>query len=401
MTPPAVFLKPGRDKPVRQRHPWVFSGAIARIQGDPADGDIVEVRDAQGAFLARGMLNRHSQIVVRLLTWEADEVIDEGFWRRRLERAIAGRALLAADPDTNAYRLVNAESDGLPGLVVDRYDRFLAVQFLTLGIEYHKALLVSLLADLLAPEGIFERSDVDVREKEGLAPVTGRLWGAEPPPLVGIREHGLRFLVDMRGGQKTGFYLDQRENRRVFQQMVSALPGAEVLNAFAYTGAFGVYAAAAGAGRIVHIDSSAEALALAREHMALNGFVGRDDEFIVGDVFAELRRFRAAGRRFDAIVLDPPKFVHSAGQLPRATRGYKDINWLAFQLLRPGGLLFTFSCSGLVSPDLFQKIVFGAAVDAGREAQIIARLSHGLDHPILLSFPEGEYLKGLVCRVLS
>lgn len=400
MTPPAVFLKPGRDKPVRQRHPWVFSGAIARIQGDPADGDIVEVRDAQGAFLARGTLNRHSQIVVRLLTWEVDEAIDEGFWRRRLERAIAGRAPLAADPHTNAYRLVNAESDGLPGLVVDRYDRFLGVQFLTLGIDRHKALLVALLADLLAPEGIFERSDVDVREKEGLTPVTGRLWGAEPPPLVGIREHGLRFLVDMRGGQKTGFYLDQRENRRLFQQMLRALPGAEVLNAFAYTGAFGVYAAAAGAGRIVHIDSSAEALALAREHMALNGFAGRDDEFIVGDVFAELRRFRAAGRRFDAIVLDPPKFVHSAGQLPRATRGYKDINWLAFQLLRPGGLLFTFSCSGLVTPDLFQKIVFGAAVDAGREAQIIARLSHGPDHPILLSFPEGEYLKGLVCRVL-
>lgn len=402
MTAPAVVLKPGRDKPVRQRHPWVFSGAIARIQGDPADGDIVEVRDAQGAFLARGMLNRRSQIVVRLLTWEADEAIDEGFWRRRLACAIAGRAPLAADPATNAYRLVNAENDGLPGLIVDRYDRFLGVQFLTLGIDRQKELLVALLADLLAPEGIFERSDVDVREKEGLAPVTGRLWGAEPPPLVGIRENGLRFLVDMRGGHKTGFYLDQRENRRVFQRLLSAMPGAEVLNAFAYTGAFGVYAAAAGAGRIVHIDSSAEALALAREHMALNGFSeasGRDDAFIVGDVFAELRRFRAAGRRFDAIVLDPPKFVHSAGQLPRATRGYKDINWLAFQLLRPGGLLFTFSCSGLVTPDLFQKIVFGAAVDAGREAQIIARLSHGPDHPILLSFPEGEYLKGLVCRV--
>lgn len=400
MTLQAVFLKPGRDKPVRQRHPWVFSGAIARIQGAPADGDIVEVRDAQGAFLARGTLNRHSQIVVRLLTWEADEAIDAGFWRRRLERAIAGRAPLAADPDTNAYRLVNAENDGLPGLVVDRYDCFLGVQFLTLGVDRQKELLVSLLTELLAPEGLFERSDVDVREKEGLAPVTGRLWGADPPPLVGIREHGLRFLVDMRGGHKTGFYLDQRENRQVFQQMLSIMPGAEVLNAFAYTGAFGVYAAAAGAGRIVHIDSNAEALALAREHMALNGFVGRDDEFIVGDVFAELRRFRAAGRRFDAIVLDPPKFVHSAGQLPRATRGYKDINWLAFQLLRPGGLLFTFSCSGLVTPDLFQKIVFGAAVDAGRDAQIIARLSHGPDHPILLSFPEGEYLKGLVCRVL-
>jgi 23S rRNA (cytosine1962-C5)-methyltransferase len=307
---------------------------------------------------------------------------------------------LAADRTTTAYRLVNAESDGLPGLVVDRYDRFLAVQFLTLGIDHWKRPLVDLLAEMVAPEGMIERSDVDVREKEGLAPATGRLWGAEAPDLVEVHECGFRFLVDVKGGHKTGFYLDQRENRRAFREALSAIPGADVLNAFAYTGAFGVYAAAAGAGRITQIESSAEALELARRHMALNGFGEREDDFVVGDVFAELRRLRAEGRRFDAIVLDPPKFVHSAGQLPRATRGYKDINWLAFQLLRPGGLLFTFSCSGLVTPDLFQKIVFGAAVDAGRDAQIIARLSQGPDHPILLSFPESEYLKGLVCRVL-
>jgi 23S rRNA (cytosine1962-C5)-methyltransferase len=360
---------------------------------------MIDVCDAQGAFLARGTLNRRSQIVVRLLTWEADEPIDADFWRRRLEQAIASRRTLAADPTTNAYRLVNAESDGLPGVVVDRYDGFLGVQLLTLGAEHVKNLLAELLAELLAPEGIVERSDVDVREKEGLRPASGRLWGAEPPPLVEVQESGLRFLVDLKGGHKTGFYLDQRENRRTFRAALAAMPRAEVLNAFAYTGAFGAYAAAADAGRITQIESSAEALDLARQHLALNGFADRDAAFVVGDVFAELRRLRAEGRRFDAIVLDPPKFVHSAGQLPRATRGYKDINWLAFQLLRPEGLLFTFSCSGLVTPDLFQKIVFSAALDAGRDAQIVAKLSQGPDHPILLSFPESEYLKGLTCRV--
>jgi len=399
-----VILKPGRDKPVRQRHPWIFSGAVAHIQGDPADGDVVEVRDAQGEFLARGMLNRRSQIVVRLLTWDAEEVIDAAFWRRRLERALAARAPLQADLSTSAYRLVNAESDGLPGLIVDRYGRYLVVQFLTLGITRWQNELVDALNDLAAPAGLYQRSDVEVLEKEGLTPALGRLAGAEPPDLVEIRENGFRFLVDVKRGQKTGFYLDQRENRRALHRMLETMPGAEVLDAFAYTGAFGVYAAAASAARIAQIEASAEALNLARRHLQMNPPAASQPpralatEFIAGDVFAELRRFRAESRRFDAIILDPPKFAHSAGQLPRATRGYKDINWLAFQLLRPGGLLFTFSCSGLVTPDLFQKIVFGAALDAGRDAQIIGRLSQGPDHPVLLSFPEAEYLKGLVCR---
>jgi len=395
----SIVLKTGRDKPVRQRHPWVFSGAISRIEGDPEDGDIVEVQEAGGGFLARGMLNRRSQIAVRLLTWDPDETIDEGFWGRRLERALAARASLAADPTTTAYRLVNAESDCLPGLIVDRYDRFLVIQFLALGLLRWKEQLVRLLVRFVAPVGLYERSDVDVLEKEGMPLRAGRLWGDEPPDLVEVRESGFAFLVDIKHGQKTGFYLDQRENRRALRTALAAQPEAAVLNAFAYTGAFGVYAAAAGAGPITQIDTSAEALDLARRHLTLNGFARPESEFIIGNVFAELRRFRAEGRHFDAIILDPPKFAQSIEQLKRATRGYKDINWLAFQLLRPGGLLFTFSCSGLVTPDLFQKIVFGAALDAGREAQIIGRLSQGPDHPILLSFPEAEYLKGLVCRV--
>ncbi len=384
---------------MRQRHPWVFSGAISHIEGSPEDGDIVEVQNAGGGFLARGMLNRRSQIALRLLTWDAGEAIDEGFWGRRLERALAARASLAADATTNAYRLVNAESDGLPGLIVDRYDRFLVVQVLALGLARWRDQLTHLLVHLAAPEGVYERSDADVLEKEGMPLSTGRLWGDEPPELVEVRESGFSFLVDIKRGQKTGFYLDQRENRRALRTVLAAQPGAAVLNAFAYTGAFGVYAAVAGAGPITQIDTSAEALDLARRHLTLNGFARPESEFITGNVFAELRRFRAEGRHFDAIILDPPKFAQSIGQLERATRGYKDINWLAFQLLRPGGLLFTFSCSGLVTPDLFQKIVFGAALDAGREAQIIGRLSQGPDHPILLSFPEAEYLKGLVCRV--
>ncbi|MFQ6058072.1 MAG: class I SAM-dependent rRNA methyltransferase [Anaerolineae bacterium] len=415
-----IVLKPGREKPVLNHHPWIFSGAIKRIEGRPTDGDVVEVKSAEGDFLAWGYLNRRSQIAVRLLSWDADEAIDRAFFQRRLERAITARDLIINQEATNAYRLVNAESDLLPGLVVDRYGDYLAAQFLTLGMERRKAEIVALLEELVAPEGIYERSDVEVREKEGLPPITGLLAGKEPPDRVEVRENGHRFLVDVKGGQKTGFYLDQRENR---QKLVAYCHGrddkrspgpsqerplsknvgdrlSEVLNAFAYTGAFAVYAAAGGASRVVNVEASAEALELARENMALNGFAGRDDEYVVGDVFQVLRQYRDQGRTFDLVVLDPPKFAYTQSQVQAACRGYKDINLLAMQLLRPEGILFTFSCSGLVSPDLFQKVVFGASVDAGRDVQIIERLSQGHDHPVLLTFPEGEYLKGLVCRVL-
>jgi 23S rRNA (cytosine1962-C5)-methyltransferase len=391
-----VTLKPGREKPVLNRHPWIFSGAIRRIKGRPTDGEIVQVRDSQGESLAWGTLNRRSQITVRLLSWDPDEAIDRAFFQRRLEQAIAARALFVDQESTNAYRLVNAESDLLPGLVVDRYADYLAVQFLTLGMEQRKAEIVALLKGLIAPRGIYERSDVEVREKEGLPPTAGPLAGEEPPDRVAVREKGYRFLVDVKGGQKTGFYLDQRENRR---KLIPYCCGRELLNAFAYTGAFAVYAAAGGASRIVNVEASAETLELARENMALNGFDRQEDEYVVGDVFQVLRQYRDQGRAFDLVILDPPKFAPSRSQVQAACRGYKDINLLALQILRPGGILFTFSCSGLVSPDLFQKVVFGASVDAGRDVQIIERLSQAPDHPVLLAFPEGEYLKGLVCYV--
>lgn len=389
-----VVLKPGREKPVRHHHPWIFSGAVARVVGQVEEGGLVRVVDGQGQYLATGYLNRRSQIVVRVLTWEADEAVDTGFWQRRLQRAISGRACLASDPTTNAYRLVNAESDGLPGLVVDRYGEWLVIQCLTLGMACRRDEIVALLADLLHPTGIYARDDADVRQKEGLPPESGPVWGAEPPERVEIVEHGHRFLVDVRRGHKTGFYLDQRENRR---RAAAYCAGAEVLNLFAYTGGFGVYAGRAGARRVVNVDSSAEALALAERNLALNGC--GPQEMVVGDAFQVLRRYRDQGRLFDVVILDPPKFAASQAQVMAASRGYKDANLLALHLVRPGGFLVTFSCSGLVDADLFQKIVFAASVDARRDVQILERLAQSADHPVLLTFPESAYLKGLLCRV--
>lgn len=394
---PSITLKPGREKSVRNRHPWLFSGAIHTIDPKANDGDIVDAHSNTGQWLARGYLNRRSQIQVRLLSWQADAAIDEAFWRGRLQRALAGRASLAADPQTTAYRLVHAESDGLPGLVVDRYGDWLVMQCLTLGVERAKPLLTRLLVELCQPAGIVERSDVEVRGKEGLRPAVGLLHGAAPAGPVEIMEHGQRFLVDLLGGQKTGFYLDQRENRR---RVAAYCQGARVLNAFSYSGGFAVYALAAGAAHVSNLDSSLEALELGERNLALNGFdPDGQAEGVAGDVFQVLRDWRAAGQRFDVIILDPPKFAHSQPQVERAARAYKDINLLAMQLLPPGGVLATFSCSGLVSADLFQKILFGASVDAGRDVQVVERLGQGSDHPLLLSFPEGEYLKGLVCRM--
>lgn len=389
-----AILKPGKDKPVRFGHPWVFSGAIARIEGEPPNGAVVDVVNAQGEFLARGLLNRRSQLALRLFTWDAGETFDRDFLRRRLARAAVWRARAVA-ADTSAYRVVFSEADGLPGLVVDRYGDALVVQVSTLGMQQRKADVVEALVELFRPTAIVERADHEMRDREGLTTTDGVLYGT-PPETVEMTEHGLRFLVDLQGGQKTGFYLDQRENRR---RVAAWAEGARVLNAFAYTGAFAVHAARAGAAEIVNIDTSAEALKVAQAHMSLNGFDRPQDQYIVGDVFQALRTLRNRGETFDLIILDPPKFAHSAAQVDRATHGYKDINLQALRLLRPEGILATFSCSGLISADLFQKIVFGAAVDARREAQIVARLTQALDHPVLLTFPESEYLKGLICRV--
>jgi 23S rRNA (cytosine1962-C5)-methyltransferase len=394
-----------RKKAIMRRHPWVFSGAIARTEGGPKDGDVVAVRSESGEFLARGYWNSRSAIRVRLLSWDESEALDESFWRRRLERAIHARQVenrIYEHATPNAYRLVNAENDGLPGLVVDRYADWLVIQALTLGIDARKTMLVDLLEDLLHPAGIYERSDVDVRQKEGLPAVTGVLKGKEPPDLVEIDENGRRFLIDVRHGHKTGFYLDQRANRATIGDWFRWDEGASeriVLNAFAYTGGFAVYALESLAKRVINIDSSAEMLKLARQNIALNGFATPVEDFVEGDVFEVLRYYRDTGQQFDMIILDPPKFAQSPNQVESAARGYKDINLLAFRLLKPGGVLATFSCSGAITADLFQKIVFGALIDAGREAQIVRYLAQSADHPVALTFPEGAYLKGLLCRV--
>ncbi|MBI3360181.1 MAG: class I SAM-dependent rRNA methyltransferase [Chloroflexi bacterium] len=393
---------PKRERSVLRRHPWIFSGAIKAVHGDPAVGETVDVLDSAGAFLACGAYSPHSQIAVRIWTWDESQVIGPDFFRSRLARSFAARsqAPMSTCPSQHAgacsaVRLVNAESDGLPGLIVDRYGDFLVCQFLTAGAERWKHIIVeSLTAEYsFAVRGVYERSDIDVRAKEGLSAVTGVLCGEEPPALIEIDEYGARFLVDVKRWHKTGFYLDQRENRRIVGELAR---GRSVLNAFAYTGGFAVTALRGEAANVTNVESSSPALELARRNAALNGF---DESLCVNveaDVFADLRKFRDAGRSFDLIVLDPPRFAQSARQVEKASRAYKDINLLAFKLLSPGGLLVTFSCSGAVSADLFQKIVFGAALDSGREAQIVGRLTQAPDHPVLLSFPEGEYLKGLV-----
>ena len=390
---PAIILKRHKDKPVRQRHPWIFSGAIARVQGHPQPGQIVHVLDAEGRWLAYAEYNPRSQIRARAFCWEQSTTVDETFWRERLAAAIARRQTLL--PHQEARRLVFAESDGIPGLIVDAYGPHLVVQHLTAGAEARKTITLQHLTDLLHPASIIERDD-PMRRKEGLPPADQVLTGHPPQDPWVIQEQGHRFLVDLRSGQKTGFYLDQAANRAA---LIPYFSGQDVLNAFSYTGAFAVYALAAGARHVINLDTSADALALAEANLRLNGFSPDQWETIQADVFQQLRLWRDQGRTFDLIILDPPKFATSRSHLQRATRGYKDINWLAMRLLRPGGLLATFSCSGLVSQDLFQKILFGAALDAGREARIVRPFFQSPDHPVLLTFPEAAYLKGFLLRI--
>jgi 23S rRNA (cytosine1962-C5)-methyltransferase len=329
-------------------------------------------------------------------TWETEEMIGEEFIYRRLERAIASRQALVAPEETDAVRLVHGESDGLPGMVVDRYADVIVLQCLSAGAEFWRQAVVDGLVDLLKPACIVERSDVDVRALEGLEQRVGVVYGKQPQDRLIITENGLHFGVDVLTGQKTGFYIDQRRNRQRVRELVS---GRSVLNCFCYTGAFSVYALAGGASGVYSIDSSADALGWGAENVAMNGFPAEAAQWEEADVFQALRTQRDRGVSYDAIVLDPPKFAPTASQAERAARGYKDINLLALKLLRPGGLLFTFSCSGGVSADLFQKIVAGAAVDAGVDARIVGYMAQGPDHPVALTFPEGAYLKGLIVQV--
>jgi 23S rRNA (cytosine1962-C5)-methyltransferase len=392
---PKLTLKPGREKSLRRRHPWVFSGAIERVDGKPETGESIDIVAAGGEFLARAAYSPASQIRARVWSFAADEDIDAAFFRRRLVRAIESRRRLGLLEPRAACRLVFSESDGLPGLVVDRYGEYLVCQFSSAGAEAWRATIVELLAELCRPQGIYDRSEGGARHKEGLPSHRGVLLGREPPPGLEVVAGDMRLVVDIANGQKTGAYLDQQRNR---ERVAAHAAGADVLDAFSYTGGFAIAALRAGAKSATLIDSSAEALALAEREAAANAVRERCG-FVAANVFDELRSLRAATRRFDLVVLDPPKFVHSADQVNAGSRGYKDINMLGLALVRAGGVLATFSCSGHVDAALFQKIVAGAAVDAGRSAQILERLTQPPDHPVATEFPEADYLKGLILRV--
>ena len=391
----AVMLKADREKSLLRRHPWVFSGALARVEGAPAAGDTVAVRAAGGRFIAWGAYSPASQIRVRVWSFNEAETIDAAFFARRVARALELRRDLGVDCVSGGCRVVHGESDGLPGVVADRYGDTLVLQLASAGAEAWREAIADALQAATGCAAVYERSDLEVRELEGLAPRSGPLRGPEPGEVT-IREGALRYRVDVRGGQKTGFYLDQRDNRA----RVGALArGRRVLNGFCYTGGFTLAALAGGAESVLSVDSSAESLARARAHVELNGFDAARCEFRQGDMFQLLRDLHRAGERFDLIVLDPPKFAPTAASAQRAARGYKDINLNALRLLAPGGLLATFSCSAGVNEDLFQKIVAGAAADAGADAAIVGRFTAAPDHPVALAFPEGAYLKGLLCRV--
>jgi len=388
-----IVLKRGREKSLRRRHPWIFSGAVDRVEGTPASGETVAVRSADGEVLALAAWSPHSQIRARVWSFEPGAKIDADFFRARIVQAVAFRVALPASRHTNALRLVHGESDGLPGLVVDRYADVLVAQFLSAGAERWREQILDVLAETTGCEAIYERSDAEVRALEGLAPRAGFARGNRDARRCPIIEYGLNFRVDVEAGQKTGFFLDQRENR---QRVRALAAGREMLDCFAYTGGFSIAALAGGAKRVLAVESSAPALEVARENLAANSLDAARLEFVQADVFAHLRQLRDRGSTFDLVVLDPPKFAPTAAQARNAARAYKDINLLAMKLLKPGGLLATFSCSGGVGMDLFQSIVAGAALDAGVEAKIIERFGAAADHPVALEFPESDYLKGLL-----
>jgi len=387
-----VILKQGREKSVKRLHPWIFSGAIQKVVGSPGPGETVELLTAGGQFMGRGAWSPESQMSVRMWSFTEAE-IGPDFFRRKIEEAIALRKPPVISADTTGIRLIHSESDGLPGFTVDRYSDYLVCQISTAGAEYWKDTLVTILREVVHCKGVFERSDLSVRKKEGLGESVGLLWGEEPPEVIEINEDDRKYEVSIRTGHKTGFYLDQRDNRSL---VGSCSKEREVLDCFSYTGGFAVAALTGGARQATLLDSSGPALAQANLNIRLNGISENKYTLMEADVFQALRKFRADNRLFDLIILDPPKFVESRNQIDKGARAYKDINMIAMQLLKPGGFLFTFSCSGHIEDLLFQKIVADAALDAGRELKILRWLSQAPDHPVIASFPEGKYLKGLM-----
>ncbi|MCG6876207.1 MAG: class I SAM-dependent methyltransferase [Betaproteobacteria bacterium] len=390
----AIHLKPGREKSLLRRHPWVFSGAVDRVQGEPASGGTTDVFSSDGRWLARAAYSPRSQIRARVWTWTRETAIDAGFFRRRIRDALATRPEILTGEGV-ARRLVHGEADGLPGVVADCYAGIAVLQLTSAGAEHWRDTIVDALASVIGCTQVYERSDVEIRTLEGLAARSGALRGDVPAAPVEINENGVRYLVDVVSGQKTGFYLDQRENRARIRGLAQ---DRDVMNGFCYTGGFTLAALAGGARSVLSVDSSGPALSIGRQCAALNGFEDDRAAWLESDVFQTLRTLRDQGRRFGLIVLDPPKFAPTAAHAEKASRAYKDINLWALRLLEPNGLLATFSCSGGVGADLFQKIVAGATQDAGVDAQVVERFHAAADHPVVLSFPEGEYLKGLLLR---
>ncbi len=395
MADAAIYLRAGREKSVLTRHPWIFASAIDHIEGEPGHGDTVLVFDSNKKFLAKAAYSPSSQIRARVWTLIQADEIDRSFLEQRINASIERRAGLKESENTDALRLIYGEADGIPGLVVDQYASTLVMQLLSAGSEKFRSEIIEILAEQLKPEQIYERSDVEIRLLEGMQPREGLAWGKKKNHAIQISENGLKYLVDVTEGQKTGFYVDQRRNR---QKVFELAKDKQVLNCFCYTGGFTLNALAGGATNVTSVDSSGPALEQLKQNVSLNGLDETKSEIIEGDVFTLLRKFRDQARSFDLIVLDPPKFAPTISQAEKASRAYKDINLLAIKLLKPGGLLVTFSCSGGVSRDLFQKIVAGAALDANTDLRIIDQLSQSPDHPVLTSFPESFYLKGLICQ---
>lgn len=391
-----LLLKPGRERSLLRRHPWIFEGAVDHIEGRARPGDTVDVIASNGACLARAAWSPQSQIRARVWTFDTDETIDDAFFKRRVAAAVGRREAMPHLAGQDGMRLLHGESDGLPGVIADRYGDTICLQLTAAGSDKWRKAIVGALVKATGVARIYERSDSDVRKLEGLASVTGWVHGDAPDGPLSIEENGVRLGVDVVAGHKTGFYLDQRDNRLLTRALAA---GKSVLNCFCYTGGFSLQALAGGAASVLSIDSSGPALAGARANLAMNPQLDASRaEWQEADVFDALRAFRKEGRKFDLIVLDPPKFAPSAAHAERAARAYKDINMLGFRLLNPGGYLLTYSCSGGIGIEMFQKIVASAAVDAGRDARILQRLSAGPDHPIALHFPEGEYLKGLLVQ---
>ncbi|MDD5711760.1 MAG: class I SAM-dependent rRNA methyltransferase [Smithellaceae bacterium] len=382
-------LKPGRELSLVKGHPWIFSGAVSSVEGNPAPGEVVLAADSEGKALALGFFNPKTDIVFRLLTYDTAAEIDASFWRERLAAALSLREKLIP-PRTSAYRLINAEGDGIPGLVVDHYGEVLVCSFTTAGAELNREGIATALLESARPRTIYERSEGKSRQMEGYEDREGAIHGEAPEKELEITENGLKFRVDVIAGQKTGFFLDQRDNRDLLERLSK---GRTVLNCFSYTGGFSVYCARGGAARVVSVEASEQANAMAVRNLEANGFTGDAFPVVRDDVFQYLRRSK---EQYDLIILDPPAFSKSKKDLPRSSKGYKDINLQAMGRLKEGGLLATFSCSNHVDEELFRKIVLGAAMDAGKTARLLRVLGPGPDHPTALSHPEGRYLKGFL-----